>query len=57
MNTYWEEGMVAIFSQWGSEDTNDMWWMDDMTGCEPEGGVVGCDIDNAVVVFSDLKLE
>ncbi len=57
MDVYWEEGMVPIFSLWGSEDTNDMWWMDDKTGCQPEGGVVGCDIDNAIVVFSDFSLE
>ena len=30
-----------------------MWWMDDKTGCQPEGGAVGCDIDNVDV--STLK--
>ncbi len=57
MNPYWEGGMVPILSQWGSEDTNEMWWLDDKTGCQPEGGVVGCDINNAYVTYSDFRLE
>ncbi len=33
-----------------------MWWLDDKTGCEPEGGVVGCDIENASVTYTDFSL-
>ena len=33
-----------------------MWWLDDKTGCQPEGGAVGCDIDNAYVTFSNFDL-
>ncbi len=40
----------------GSSDVNDMWWLDDKTGCEPEGGVVGCDIENASVTYTDFSL-
>ena len=40
----------------GATDYNEMDWLDERTGCEPEGGVVGCDIDNAVAVFSDIVI-
>ena len=33
----------------GDSDTNNMGWLDDKTGCTPENGVVGCDINNAQV--------
>ncbi len=56
MDPNWKDGMVYVMSLWGSEDTNDMYWLDDKTGCEPEGGVVGCDINNASVTFSNIQL-
>ncbi len=56
MDPYWQDGMVYVVALWGSEDSNDMGWLDDRTGCEPEGGVVGCDINNAYVTFSNIQL-
>ncbi len=55
MDPNWQDGMVHIMSLWGDEDTNDMSWLDDRTGCEPEGGVVGCDINNAYVTYPARK--
>jgi len=56
MSEYWEDGMVLAFSLWGSCDNNDMWWLDDRTGCQGEGGCVGCDIGNAWVTWSGFDL-
>ena len=56
MSEYWEDGMVLAFSLWGSCETNDMWWLDDRTGCQGEGGCVGCDIGNAWVTWSGFDL-
>ncbi len=54
MDPHWQDGMVFTLALWGSPDGNEMYWLDGKTGCEPEGGVVGCDIDNASVTFSDI---
>lgn len=46
-----DAGMVMVLSQWGNTYER-MKWLDSMTGCTGD-----CDIDGAVITFSNISIE